>query len=155
MITQEQVRKLFNYNPTTGLFTRKEQLKKYRKTKSGISKGCGYYQITISGKTYTIHRLIWIYLYGEIPPKMQIDHINRTRDDNRLSNLRLVTRSQNFHNKTISRNNTSGVTGVHWHAVKKKWYAQIMINRKHVWLGYFKKKEEAIKARKEANKIIF
>ena len=47
-----------------------------------------------------VHRLVWETFMGQIPSNLQIDHINRARDDNRLENLRLVTISENQQNKT-------------------------------------------------------
>lgn len=46
-----------------------------------------------------VHRLVWITFMGKIPDNLQIDHINRIKNDNRLDNLRLVTPSENSQNK--------------------------------------------------------
>ena len=81
---------------------------------------------------------------------MVVDHINHNKSDNRKNNLRLATRSQNIQNRGIIPNNTSGVTGVHWHNHTKKWKAEIEVNKRKIYIGVFKEKEDAIKARKEA-----
>ena len=58
----------------------------------------GYKRINLQGNTYGVHLLVWRAFKGEIPKKMQIDHINGIRDDNRLENLRLVSGSENMKN---------------------------------------------------------
>ncbi len=95
--------------------------------------------------TLYIHRLV-------LPEAKEIDHISDLNSglDNRRSNLRSVTSSQNSMNTRISKNNKSGVTGVCWDNQHKKWMARIHANRKTIHLGFFKQKEDAITARKKA-----
>lgn len=97
---------------------------------------------------HLMHRLIM----GIPTNGMTIDHINRNGLDNRRNNLRIVTVSQNNINRGISRRNTSGYTGVHWHSRRKKWIAVLQIDKKKIALGIFDTKEEAIKCRKEGEK---
>lgn len=70
-------------------------------------------------------------------PKGVIDHINGDPSDNRFSNLREATQSQNCANARKSKNNTSGVKGVHWDRVNKKWRATIMHKRRQITIGRF------------------
>ena len=77
-------------------------------------------------------------------------HINHIRDDNRLSNLRFVTKSDNNRNKSRSSNNTSGVTGVRYRKDKRKYVAQIKVDGLIIQLGSFVTLEEAAKVRKAA-----
>lgn len=86
-----------------------------------------------------MHRLIM-----KTPKGMDTDHINGDTLDNRRSNLRICTRSQNQMNKCRARNNTSGFKGVSRSG--KKWMAYIKINRKLKHLGVFKDKLEAHQA---------
>lgn len=79
-----------------------------------------------------------------------IDHINRDTLDNRKSNLRIVTLSQNRQNHGIQKNNTSGFSGVSWNTRQNKWHSQIFNDKKVISLGYYTNKEEAIKARLKA-----
>ncbi|QDP61702.1 MAG: hypothetical protein Unbinned4466contig1000_14 [Prokaryotic dsDNA virus sp.] len=74
------------------------------------------------------------------------------RTDNRLCNLRKVTRVENSRNAAIGKNNKSGCTGVHLNKNNKNWVASIKVNGKGILIGSFKNKEEAIKARKEAER---
>lgn len=83
-----------------------------------------------------------------------IDHINHNKLDNRKENLRLVSKSQNAMNSRLSKNNTSGRTGVSFIKSYNKWMSYIMINGKLKNLGYFDNKSDAIKTREFAEKSI-
>ena len=65
------------------------------------------------------------------------------RSDNRWINLRSSTPAQNCRNTAIKKNNTSGYKGVSWDKQKSKWFAQIMVDRKHIFLGYHRTPQEA------------
>jgi len=86
---------------------------------------------------------------------INIDHIDRNPLNNRKYNIRVATDSQNMMNRGIQKNNTSGITGVCWIKEKCKWKAQIKINRKNINLGYFSNFDDAVKARKGAEKKYF
>lgn len=92
-----------------------------------------------------IHRLIMNVTNG-----MTVDHINHIKTDNRKSNLRIATYSQNSMNQKKRSVNTSGITGVSWFERDQNWRVQIMVNRKNIHIGYFDNLQDAIKARKEA-----
>jgi hypothetical protein len=89
------------------------------------------------GKKLRLHRFLM-----DCPDDMVVDHINHDRFDNRKSNLRICTQQQNSWNKKC--------IGVFFDNSKNRWCARININGKSKHLGYFKTKEEAIKARKQA-----
>lgn len=78
------------------------------------------------------------------------DHIDRNPLNNQKENLRPATSSQNSQNRTLSSANTSGFVGVSWDKESNKWAAYIRINKKHKRLGRFINKEDAIRARLEA-----
>ena len=82
----------------------------------------------------------------------EIDHINGDKIDNRISNLRDVTKLENAKNASISANNTSGFNGVYWVKTKGVWVAKIWTQGKLKHLGYFDKIQDAVAARKLANK---
>jgi len=82
-----------------------------------------------------------------------IDHINRDKTDNRKSNLRKCTKSENAYNSKVKINNTSKVTGVWFRKDTNKWVAEIKHEYKKISLGCFADKDDAIKARKEAERI--
>lgn len=95
----------------------------------------GYREIRLYGKCYLAHRLMYLHMIGEFPEMM--DHINGDRSDNRWCNLRKTTRLENAHNACMQKNNTSGITGVHWPKNRKKCRARIYRNGKQIHLGYF------------------
>lgn len=109
----------------------------------------GYVSTHVDRKQILFHRLIM----GD--KAEAIDHINHKLFDNRKLNLRAVTTQQNSMNASLSKNNTSGITGVTWHSRDKVWYARIKVDYKYIHLGYFNNFEDAIKARKEAEEKYF
>lgn len=143
MITQSELKELLEYNPDTGIFTRKT-------SKGGVKIGSivgskrydDYIQISLQYKKYPAHRLAWLYINGK-EPRNHIDHINGNRSDNRICNLREATNQENIFNSKLSKANTSGIKGVTWDKQKKKWVAQIMLNYKTIKIGRFKNIEDA------------
>ena len=94
---------------------------KIKNIKSGkILNGCknsdGYIRVNLSknrkGKTYSIHRLVAIAFIENPENKPMIDHINTIRNDNRLENLRWVTRSENMQNTIVYINNKLGIKNI-------------------------------------------
>lgn len=112
----------------------------------------GHVQIGIFGKLYIAHRLVWLYVYGKFPDG-DIDHINHIRYDNRLCNLRDVPHKINQKNLSRAKNNSSGITGVHWSKERQKWCASITINKKVINLGRYDDVFEAICARKSSESL--
>ena len=99
---------------------------------------------------FHIHRLIMGF-----PDGMNIDHINHNTFDNRKSNLRIVTVSQNAMNHVLSARNTSGTTGVVWVKSRNNWKSEIKLNGETIYLGSFNKFDDAEKVRKEAEEKYF
>ncbi len=89
------------------------------------------------------------------PPKMVVDHINLDKLDNRRSNLRLCTRSQNCYNRPASKSSRSGVKGVFWDNEKGKWLSQICVSGKRIHIGRFNSMEEAARAYNDAARDVF
>ena len=107
----------------------------------------GYRHVRLDQQNYMAHHLAWVFCYGSFPePGSDVDHINGNRDDNRIENLRLATRSQNNANARIGKNNSSGYKGVTWFKRHGLWRAQITVNRVNKHLGYFKCPKEAHQA---------
>ena len=90
-----------------------------------------------------MHRLI-----NKTTEGFDTDHINRNKLDNRRSNLRTVTRSQNQFNRSNPLNNTSGVKGVHCDKNWKKWKVGIRVNGRSIYLGRYNHLQGAFLARR-------
>lgn len=147
LIPHKLLLEVLDYNKDTGIFTWKLPVSK--KSKPGkqagsVNKVLGYVVMTVCGyKTYG-HRLAWYYVYGEMPDG-DIDHINGVKDDNRISNLRKATRSQNMFNlHKPNKNNKLGVLGVHYNG--SSYIAKINRDGKTSHIGSFQTQEEAHEA---------
>ena len=169
MITQKIIRQIIDYNQETGLAIWKKRplhlcgsirIKKAFDSKysgkqigsTSVNKDGKSYTITkIFGKCYSLHRIIWLYIHGQWPED-QIDHINGNGMDNRLINLRSVTAFENMKNTKMRSNSKSKCTGVTWHKRQNKWRARINHEKKEIYLGHFDQLEDAIEARRKAEK---
>ena len=110
----------------------------------------GYFRGGIFSRRYLAHRVAWA-IYSGAWPENEIDHINGDKLDNRIANLRSVTRQENGKNRATGINNKSGTTGVYWYNRDLVWVAQVSKNGKNKHIGCFKSKDEAIEARAKAN----
>lgn len=146
MITQDQVRKLFNYNPETGELIRRVQTAS--RAKVGDVVGCantkGYLMVRVNGKLRLNHKVAFLHFHGYLPK--YIDHINGVKNDNRIKNLRSCTLSQNNRNATKRKDNTSGFKNVSWNKRVNKYRVQIKVNRKNKYIGHFTDINEANQA---------
>lgn len=142
-ITQERLRELFAYCEATGYFYRKKSNGRGKAGKiAGTLSENGYRKIFVDYKGYRAHRLVWLYVHGTFPPS-HIDHINGERDDNRISNIRLATNSENNQNRGKIAGASSKYMGVHWNKTLRYFVAEIALNGKRKHLGYFKNEEMA------------
>ena len=107
--------------------------------KAGTFNQYGYLQVKYKGVKRMAHRIIFMMHHGYEP--MEIDHINRIKDDNRIENLREATRSLNNLNKNLQANNKSGIKGVCWHKKSNKWIVQVQGK----YFGVYSDLEEAKK----------
>lgn len=98
----------------------------------------GYAATNIDGKYKSMHSLV-----ANTPLGYETDHVNRKIRDNRCSNLRIVTTSENQANRPKSIKSTSGYKGVYWRADRNKYQSRIEVNRVKINLGHFKTKQEA------------
>lgn len=103
----------------------------------------------VDKKQILLHRVVL-----QIDNNYEIDHIQgkQSRHDNRKSNLRICTHSENMKNVGLRIDNTSGVTGVHFDKGKQKWIARIVIDGKRIVLGEYNNFENAKRKRLEAEK---
>ena len=139
ILTQARLKELLHYDPATGVFTNARQRgqRGVLGAVAGSPNGArGYIRIKINGAKYFAHRLAWLHEYGALPAT-QIDHIDRNPANNKISNLRVATSSENMQNTGLRCDNISGYKGVTRHTQENKWRARITINRKQYCLGLF------------------
>lgn len=151
-ITQAKLKEVLDYNPKTGVL--KYKVDTLRNSKGDIATynhTGGYESVSINTKNYLAHRIIYMYMTGEMPEF--IDHINHNRKDNRWVNLRNVTFLENNTNTSLSTNSTSKLNGVSLHKPTGKYRAYINKDYKQIHLGLYNSIEEAKDAREQANKI--
>ena len=115
------------------------------------NKDSKYIQTRIKGKMIKLHR----YIMNINNSNLVVDHINRNPLDNRKSNLRICSYKENSFNKSIRVDNTSGIPGVSFHKINKKWRAKIKYNNLTIHLGYFEDINEALINRRVAEEILF
>ncbi|AUX94248.1 HNH endonuclease [Mixta gaviniae] len=143
LLTHEYLIDNLYYNKETGLFT---WVKPRKRITVGSYAGCqnlaGYITICLDKKIYRAHRLAWFFINGSWPDG-EIDHINGIKTDNRISNLRQATRSENQRNQNAPKTNTSGIKGVSWDKKHKRWHAQCMVDKKLYNIGRYKDKADA------------
>lgn len=139
-------REMFSYDPTTGFLFWKVGRGPIRPgTRAGSPERHGHLKVTLWGRNHKVHRIAWFLYYGRWPVGV-IDHINRITDDNRIFNLRDVSRSANKANSTRVKANKHGFMGVsrmNRPTAPKAFNAKIIIEGKYRSLGYFATAEEA------------
>jgi hypothetical protein len=104
--------------------------------------------VTINNNGVKLSHLIWVFARDGIWTKDELDHIDGDVDNNKISNLREATRSQNIMNRNIHSDNTSGYPGIRYK--NHKWRADIWFNGEYMHLGYFDTFEAALAARQAA-----
>lgn len=105
-----------------------------------------YFSTKVDGRLIKNHRIIWKLIFNEEPEV--VDHINRVRTDNRVSNLRACSRDENAKNRTVKAMSATGLKGVH--KKNNRFQAYIQSDKKFIILGSFASAEEAAQAHREA-----
>ena len=156
MITQEEVKRALIYDPETGVFTyRRRDVAEFKSQRAcnawngrfalkeaGAPTGHGYIKLTVYRHRVYAHRAAWLYVHGDWPEF--IDHKNGDRSDNRLANLRSVSRTENQRNRAVQANNRLRVKGVH--KAGNSYIAGITIGGKWHHLGSYRTPQEAAAA---------
>ena len=140
----EYLKFLFSYND--GVITWKNRSSPQSRVTLGSKAGShdkdGYIIVRVRDQTSSIHRIVWVYHNGKIPEGFEVDHIDGNILNNRIENLRVVTRSVNCSNQRKRKDNKSGFCGVTFMKDRLKYMAQV----RGVKLGQFNTKEEAAEA---------
>lgn len=170
MLSQKFISECFYYDSETGDLTFKERPREHfksnhshivanakakgAKVRSIHPNGNGnkYYKVKMSGKSHLAHRLVWVLIHGFEPEF--IDHINGNGLDNRISNLRNVSRTENARNTKKYSTNTTGETGVYENKKYGGFCSMIWDKNKQINIGSYNTKEEAVAARKGAEKAL-
>ena len=152
-LSTDTIRELLDYNPNTGIFiwrirgrewfTRERDCNALNARFAGKEAGyvhtnpTGYPSLLIGvlGKMYLAPRLVFLWMGKDLPE--QVDHLNGDSLDNRWLNFKPSTAAENRKNMSMSRSNTSGVTGVYWHKPTSKWQARVGLGGKKKCLGMF------------------
>lgn len=163
--TPETLRQLLRYEPDTGkLYWSARPISMFSASRLGKENQCatwnsrwalkeaftctgpnGYRRGRVMSQNHQAHRVIWAMVYDAWPCG-DVDHINRDRQDNRIANLRLASRSQNLSNTVVRPEGTSRFLGVCWSKSNNGWVAQTSWQKRHYYLGTFPTEELAARA---------
>jgi hypothetical protein len=141
----DALRAALDYDPATGLLTWRKYMggRAPAGRVAGTRCSSGHLNIKLFGATWAVHRLAWAHYYGEMPAA-EIDHINRDPRDNRIANLRTVSRSENRRNSDIfDRNRAKGVPIGATRTKSGKWSVQARFAGRPVYAGVFDTAEAA------------
>jgi hypothetical protein len=153
-LTIERLREVLDYNSDTGEFRWKPRPGKaqFNSRFAGKVAGCpdvhGYIQIMVDRRNYKAHRLAWLSVHGTLPDDKEVDHRDRNRANNAISNLRLATSQQQMANSGPRK--AGHPKGCYWSPRDKKWSTCIYIDGRKVSLGAFKRLEDARAVRFQA-----
>ena len=139
MVTQALLKELFDYKDGKLVW----KVQKAKRIKIGSVAGWAnrdlhgqqYMNVELDGKSYKVHRLVFLYHNGYMPKR--VDHIDGDRFNNKIENLRDVTASQNALNSKFRRSNTSGSKNVFLEQRSNKWRVQLRINGKSHSFGAY------------------
>jgi hypothetical protein len=149
-LTGSRLEQLLKYDPDTGIFTWRGG---HKKVCAGMVAGTpdkdGYICIKIDQKLYKAHRLAWFWMTGTWPVD-EVDHKDLDKSNNRFSNLREATKSQNMQNVGCRGDSTTGIKCVQFDARRGLYYANITTAGRKKWLGYHTTAEAAAEAYRAA-----
>ena len=166
-MTQEYLKAILSWDNESKTFTRKISRGRFLSgtTLKFNRDKYGRQSVKIDGIAWKKSHLVWLYCTGENIKEtnkgelntrnfMVIDHINHDPSDDRIENLRKVTKAENSRNRTLSRNNKHGSQGIHFRESSKRWIAEIRYNYDNMYLGSYLTKSEAIASRQGAEKVL-
>ena len=134
--SQKALKELFDYKDGQLIWKEHHGYNAKKGQPAGYVNVRGYRIINLKCELFLSHRLVWIWHNGCINDVLDIDHINRVKNDNRIENLRTATRSENLRN-----NNGASVS---FHKKANKWRAYVWDGKHQKHLGLFITKQEAL-----------
>lgn len=148
-LTAEILRGRLDYTPDTGALVWLERSGAGCRTdlvgkRAGNLRSDGYLHVSVFGRKYLAHRLVWLHVTGTWPAG-EIDHRNGVRDDNRFENLRDVTKVVNQQNRRDGKG-AQRALGVDFYRATGKFRARIKVDGRTLSLGHFDTKDEAVSA---------
>lgn len=152
MITQDYIKELFHYKGGN-LFWRAHRGRMSEGSMAGSCDNHGYSRIRVGRKLYLTHRLVFLYHHGYLPEN-DIDHIDRCKTNNKIENLREVSKSCNMRNSTQRSQTSSGVKGLSWNKAHQKWLAHIAVHGALKYLGIYSDFTEAVTHRLAAEQCL-
>jgi len=147
MITQQQLKELYHYDPLTGIWTRIKCMNSRHPVGQILSAVSvrGYPKVMINKKVYMLHRLAWLYVHNYIPDV--IDHDDRDKLNCKLENLKDSSMQKNSKNRKLPSNNTTGEMGICFDKSTNRYMLQVTkLNGKRI-NRRFNTIEEAVLAR--------
>lgn len=151
LINQTRLNELLSCDVNTGVFIWIKKASKYSHIKVGDIVGClqpnKYKVLTVDGRKYYAHRLVWLYVHGEFPQGEQnfIDHVDGNPSNNCINNLHICSQAENTRNTKAHADSVTGFKGVTYHKVSGKYRAKIQnpLTKKEDSLGLYLTPEEA------------
>lgn len=149
-ITQVLLKEYLDYSPTTGelIWIKKPSKRANLRSRAGsLIPKTGYRSITLFGKSYPEHHVVWLWYHGYWSAQ-QLDHIDHNRSNNAISNLREVTIQENAMNRTRRKNTRTDEAGIWFNRRSQRYVAEITRQGKKVYQASFIDVEDAIIQRK-------
>ena len=141
IITQDYLHTLFDYKNGHLYWKKTKRSHLIGKIAGGIDSTTQYFNVKIGNKKYKNHRLIFLMHHGYLPKCL--DHIDGNPQNNCIQNLREATYLQNAYNTKAPLTNKSGIKGVCWDKIHKKWVARVSFQYKEYFVGHFNELDKA------------
>lgn len=144
--SQDQLKNLLSYDPDTGIFA--WAVARGTKIKPGFIAGCpntdGYIKIVYMRRTYSAHRLAFLYMTGSYP-EAEVDHVDGNPQNNKWANLRACSRQENMQNKLPNKGRKIGsLVGANRNL--ERWISRISSNGTQIHIGVYETEFEAHQA---------
>jgi len=132
-----ELQQAFDYDPETGIFRNKytRAPNAIKGNKAGTLHKTGYVHLLLNKRQLKAHRVAWYLITKVEPVDIGVDHEDLNRSNNRFTNLRLATASQNGANSLYK--------GYYYNKEQKKFIASIRVDGKFIYLGVFAREIDA------------